>query len=346
MKHSSSRFLLRPAALCLALTVAACQADRSQSYSRAEPEGATGGTRSAADEAAPAQAPAPPAEEAADADLARQLDPFATLAAIPSSIDSIKKFVRTAEVKGRVSDVLRTTLTIEDVAARHGGFVLDNRLSTQVEYQDRQPFSRDSAVEVTRFHVRNDLTLRVPYTRLDTTLRAIGRHIEFLDYRIVNADDITFRLLEEQLAQRRLAEHQQRLRSALQSRQERDGMGENADRLLSSRADADTRRLERLRLDDAVQYSTVKIALYQPAELRQAHVANTEFPRQQPPLAYRLSEALAGGWRLLEALLLGIIRLWGVILLAVLVYWLYKRFGSSLRARVRPGRVAPVSGAE
>ena len=58
-------------------------------------------------------------------------------------------------------------------------------------------------------------------------------------------------------------------------------------------------------------------------------VANTDVPIPNRPIAARLGEALHAGGQILIFLLLGVVHLWGVILLAVFGYiiwkWLRKR---------------------
>ena len=117
---------------------------------------------------------APSGPEAQFQDAATNGDIFSSKAAIPSAIDSLKKFVRNAEMRFRVKNTAAATIRIEDIVLRNGGFIISSQLGSQVELQHTTPVSRDSALETTRFRMHSHLVIRVPYRLLDTTLRSIG----------------------------------------------------------------------------------------------------------------------------------------------------------------------------
>lgn len=58
-------------------------------------------------------------------------------------------------------------------------------LSSNIERTKKTDISPDSTLKATYYEVTNRLTLRVPNTKLDTTLKDISRNIDFLDYRII-----------------------------------------------------------------------------------------------------------------------------------------------------------------
>lgn len=280
-----------------------------------------------ATESAASEAPPAPPRAAAPAQTVEMdaLNPFGTSVTVVSSLDSTRKFVRTAEVKFRVHHVLSATLQLEDVALRNRGFVTVSNLRTEVEYRNEQPISRDSAVETTRFSVHSHLVLRVPYRQLDTTLRAMNRLAEFLDYRHVRAEDVALKMLEDQLLQLRQSAYQQSVNAAAQAGKPATQL-EAADRGLSSRAAADQSRIERLKLDDAVQYSTVEVEIYQPAQLQQRMVANTEIRPVERGFWASIGDGLVSGAVLLRMLVIALAHSWSIILLVGLAVWGIRRW--------------------
>lgn len=78
--------------------------------------------------------------------------------------------------------------------------------------------SSDSIVETTRFIVENNMVIRVPNTLLDSTLKTIAKQIDYLDYRIIKADDVSLALLANDLSQRRNQQNQARVEEAIQNR--------------------------------------------------------------------------------------------------------------------------------
>lgn len=241
--------------------------------------------------------------------------PLSSAAARHGAIDSLKKFIRTADMRFQVKNAARATIEAENMVLRHGGFVIQSNLNSNIESQKNTAISRDSALQTTRFVTTCQLVLRVPYTQLDTTLRAIGRLAEFLQYRHVQAEDVSLQLLEKELVRLRENLYQ----SELTQTPENKNMPK-PERTRDSRAAADEARLEALKLQDQIRYSTIRVELYEQPRILQSIVANTDIT---PPLGLRLRQAFAGGGELVLTLLVGFVQLWGVLLVLgiVLLFW-------------------------
>jgi hypothetical protein len=241
--------------------------------------------------------------------------PLSSAAARPGAIDSLKKFIRTADLRFQVKNAARATIQVEDIVLRQGGFVIQSSLNSNIESQKSTPISRDSVLQTTRFSTGSQLTLRVPCTQLDTTLRAIGRLAEFLQYRHVQAEDVSLQLLEKELVRLRESLYQSELAQTPENKN-----APKPERTRDSRAATDEARLEALKLQDQIQYSTIRVELYEQARMLQTIVANTDVT---PPLGLRLRQALASGGELALTLLVGIVQLWGVLLVLgiVLLFW-------------------------
>ncbi len=250
----------------------------------------------------------------AKADAAPAPEMYSSSAAVAGKIDSLRKFVRTANLQFRVKNVLQTTLQTERIAQQHGGFVITSNLGTDIEQRLVDAVSRDSAVETTRFKMTSRIVLRVPYRQLDTTLRSIGRMAEFLDHRNISAEDVGLQLLEQELALLRQRSYQTQIETTVQPNEKYDAAGRAADRLLQSRSAADASRLETLKIEDQVLFSTITLYIYQSIEVHQTMVANTDIKPVRRSLGGQLAEAFNNGRRLLEILFLGIVNLWSIFL--------------------------------
>lgn len=284
-----------------------------------------------------AEPPAPPAAQ--DAPLAgtpaaksipemSDLQPaFHSGAATITRWDTLKKLVRRAELRFRTTDVLQATLAIEDIVRQNGGFMLDDNLTQTRQQQHLTAISRDSSLETSVLHIENHLLFRVPFARLDTTLRAIGRWADLLDYRRIHAEDKTLAWLEEQLAELRSRQYQTRIESAAaQPGSKLDAVTGAIDKSLAGRAAADVARLEQLRLEDAVQLSTVQLDLYQRPVVRREMVANLkQVDSWRPGFGSRLAEAFSDSWLFLQGLLLFLVRIWPLMLIAALALWVVWR---------------------
>lgn len=320
MQPSSNIAALRILGFCTLFLLSACQQKSESSFAErapAPPPPPAQGESKAKLDQAPGATSAAPVEQFGDA--AANGDIFSSAAAVPSAIDSLKKFVRNAEMRFRVKNTADATLRIEDIALRYGGFVLNSNLNSVVELQQTTPISRDSALETTRYSIHSQLVIRVPYRMLDTTLRSIGRLSDFLDMRHVNAEDIGLQMLEQELTRLREGIYRSDLDQA-----EENKYSPKADRARASRAATDQAKIETLKLEDAIRFSTVRVDIYQLPQIRRTMVANTQVAFPHQPFAARMGEALRAGGEVLLVLFFGIVHLWGLILLAVMGYFSWK----------------------
>lgn len=314
---------LPPFALLFAVFIFSCQNASAPEYAAPSAKPSAGAADAPAPQDATATMQKAPSDEAQNA--------FHSVAAEPTRWDSLKKLVRTAEVRFRTPDVLKATLAIEDIVRQNGGFLLDDNLTQTRNQQHLTTVSKDSSLETSVFNIENHLLFRVPYTRLDTTLRAIGPWAELLDYRRIRAEDKTFNWLEEQLAELRNRQYETRIESATAQPGNKQGAVTAAiDKSFAGRAAADEARLEQLRLDDAVQLSTVQVDLYQRPVVRREMVANLkQVASWRPGFGSQLADAFADGWQVLQGLFLLVIRIWSILLIAAviwLVVWRWKVF--------------------
>jgi len=74
---------------------------------------------------------------------------------------------------------------------------INDKISTKI--------SQDSTLETTKYQVENTITLRVPQQNMDTVVKEIAKEIDYLDYRLIKADDVALRLLSNELLQKRSA---------------------------------------------------------------------------------------------------------------------------------------------
>jgi len=94
---------------------------------------------------------------------------------------SERKFVRTADAKFKVKNVTQSTYAIENATTKFGGFVTYTNLQSNVSEKFDTKISQDSTLETTKYHVENNITIRVPNTQLDTVIKTIAHQIDFLD---------------------------------------------------------------------------------------------------------------------------------------------------------------------
>lgn len=252
-----------------------------------------------------------------------------------TATDPQRRFVRTADASFQVLDVYASTLAIEDAVAAEGGFVVRNSISTQTIRQLERPLGGFKRLQLSEVATHGSLLVRVPGERTQAFLRAIARQMQFLDSRNFEANDMQFELLRRQLAFARAQELQQAVRSASAQPAR---IGEKVDALaareqmLQMRDEATVAQRE---LEDRVAFSTLRLDLRQPAQVREITVPDTAAMLRDrgPGFFVELGEALAAGWRALLAATVLAARLWPLWIGLATMVWGIGRLHRARRPR-------------
>ncbi|NOS94409.1 MAG: DUF4349 domain-containing protein [Cyclobacteriaceae bacterium] len=258
----------------------------------------------------------------------RVLGNISSSAAVVNTKDTTHQFIRTADLKFKVKSVVKATYTIEDIVARQDGFVTYTNLGSHVNYSTTTAVSADSSLVTNWFTVTNTMVLRVPNVKLDTTLKLIGRTIDFLDYRVIKAEDVALQMLSNSLTQKRAGKSEKRLTTAIDQRGKKLLETTNAEELLEQKqAQADQARIANLGLNDRIQYSTINLEIYQRQDQHREVIVNEKkMEEYEPSFGSRLANSLEMGWNALESLLVFIARLWVFLLIGIVVYWVYLKW--------------------
>jgi hypothetical protein len=250
-------------------------------------------------------------------------------AAVENNKDTSRKFIRTADLKFKVKSVIKSTYDIENITSRQGGFVTYTNISSSIDHVTNIPVSADSSLETTYYTVTNSITLRVPNTKLDTTLKEIALNIDYLDYRIIKADDVALQMLSNKLVQNRSAKNEARLTNAIDNRGEKLNETTLAeDILLSKQEESDQAKISNLSLSDQIKFSTVSLFIYQRQTIKRELISNDKnIESYEPGFGTKIVESMEAGWDSLEVFIVFLAKLWGLLVFAVLGYFIYKRYG-------------------
>jgi Domain of unknown function (DUF4349) len=243
-----------------------------------------------------------------------------------------RKFVRTADIKFKVKNVPQATYAIENTTAKFGGFVTQSNLQSTVSETFNTQINQDSTLETTKYKVENNITIRVPNTKMDTVLHTISKQIGFLDYRVIKADDVSLKMLSNQMTQDRSNQHEKRLENDIDTKGKKLHQIVDAENQLASQKEVnDIKKIENLAYQDQVNYSTLTLQIYQPETLKQEMVisekSSTDF---RPNIGFQILESLKTGWYILETIIAFVLQLWSLFLIGCIAFFLYKRFGKKI----------------
>jgi hypothetical protein len=254
-------------------------------------------------------------------------------AAVEKGKDSTRKFIRTADMKFKVKSVVNATYEIENITNKLGGFVIFTNLTSSINNTTSTTVSADSSLETTYFTVVNSITLRVPNTKLDTTLKSIATLIDYLDYRIIKADDVALNIYANKLTQNRATKYEQRLAIAIDNKGKKLNETSNAEELLSSKQEqADNAKISNLTLQDQIKFSTISLNIYQRQSIKRELISNYKNIEQfTPSFSNRFLDALKSGWEILQSIIIFFAQMWSFFLTAFILFIIYKRFGHKLK---------------
>lgn len=242
--------------------------------------------------------------------------------------DGKQKFIRTADIKFKVKNVVKSTYAIENTTQKFGGFVTYTSLQSTISDQVKTKISQDSTLETTKYTVQNDITIRVPNTQLDTVIKIIAKQIDFLDFRLIKADDVSLKLLSNQLSQKRNTVTQKRVEKAIDAKGKKINDVMEAENALANQKEAnDNSIIEKLSLEDQINFSTITLQLYQNETIKQEIIASEkDSDAYKPNLGIQVIDSLKNGWYILETIFVFLINLWPFLLIGFGGFFLYKKY--------------------
>lgn len=242
--------------------------------------------------------------------------------------NSKRKFIRTADARFKVKDVMQSTNKIEHLTKNFGGFVTLSELRSNITENDETQVSQDSLLKTSRYEVNNTIALRVPNIKLDTLLRSLAKEVQFLDYRVIKADDVNLQLLANELSQQRNANTSKRLENAIDKKGNKlKDINESEENLASKKENSDNAYINSLSLKDQVNFSTVTLELYQNEQLRYEMVANEKnVNAYRPNLGLQVWESIKTGWFIFEGIIAFLVQLWPFFFFGFLAWFGFKKW--------------------
>lgn len=234
--------------------------------------------------------------------------------------DSMRKLIRTADLKFRTLDVPKTTYQIEDLVLAHGGYTAGSNLSSDIMDESTTRISSDSLIESTTYMLTNEMSVRVPVEKLDTFLKGIVQFIDFLDYRNIKAEDISLSYLMKELEKKRTDLYNLKMASV-------EASGDSYSKMyamqqqLEKQIQSDQAMIDKMQMDDQLKYATVTLHLYGREKTRHVVLPDEEkIESYKPGFGRLLVQAISNGWNILRWLIIGIITLWPLWLAGGIVW--------------------------
>ncbi len=236
-------------------------------------------------------------------------------------------FIRNANLKCKVKDVLNSTKQIEDIVSNNGGYVTLSDLTSNSNYNNSIQIKKDSVLELNYFTTTCNISIRVPNKQLDTVIRKITDMAVFIDYRTLKADDVKLKLYSNKLTENRYADYNKSLKTSVATKNAKLNQENDAhENVLQKQTLADEKSVESIDLADQVNYSTVHLQLYQAqSSISEIKALPPVYKNYEPSFLSKLGNSFVNGFKLLKNLILFFVDIWGIVLIIIFLFFGIKK---------------------
>ena len=249
-------------------------------------------------------------------------------AALTINDDATHKFIRSAQLRFMVKNVSDATYSIENITLENKGFIINSSISSIVNDISTINISSDSAVVEESYNLTSSMVIKVPSFKLDTVLKQIAPLAYKIDYRTVNAEDITIQLMSEQMKRSRMSRKRQRISNAISNTgRNLEDMIEAEEALDNTAEEYNNAKLEEYRIDNEIAYSTITVTLYQETATNEHTIArNVEPVEYQPGIGQRALSAFSNGWLFVCRFTLLLLNIWPLIVMVAVGLILFRKY--------------------
>ncbi len=255
-------------------------------------------------------------QSASDNDL---LSALSSAAALSMKEDSLHRFVKTANLRFRTKEVIETSLAVEQLFVERSGYIEHSNITSEEKEVNTAPIDDHSEWKITRYTTVSTITARIPADRLNDVLKALHPYVDYLDHRTVEARNIGFDSYLKKLVQERISAHAERFLKA-KSPNEKEGL----DQLLEREMQSDREKVQDMKLDDQVAYSTVTLSIYGNDKVSKQKVPVFSTEGYEPGFGSRLLDKLETGWKLILGFVLALVSIWPVLVAGGIAWFWWK----------------------
>lgn len=239
-----------------------------------------------------------------------------------------REFVRTADVSMEVKDVYKSTTKVESKVEELGGFVEESQLISSIHSKETFPVNSDSALEIKKYMLHNQMRVRVPQENLGVFLLSLSEEMAFLNYRTISAEDVALEMEWAKLERERLNKTNKELTSLNNQNGKIRDKKEVIESKSSNHSENNRHKINNLELKDKVNYSVVQLEFTEKEKIAETMVFNSKTyeDKYRPDFLYSVGNSFKGGFYLFETLIIGILYLWplflvGFIVLIIVLYF-------------------------
>lgn len=225
------------------------------------------------------------------------------------------KIIKTADMRFRVKDVQQTKEKLSSAIKAQGGTVVEFSIQSSIQESDKVKYSIDSLKEISSYRKEGVLIAKVPSEKLDDFTNTVARMAVFVDHQAMKMDDQSIAYLANQL------KAQNRVDAVKQINKVSTKKSANVESSLYIKDDYVDKKIENMNIDDKVKFSTITLNFYQDNTVNTLIVGNDNLYDYRPGFFQRLGLNIVDGWTIFKELVLGLSKLWMLIVLGFAMFF-------------------------
>lgn len=237
--------------------------------------------------------------------------------------DESRKMMKSADIKMRVAEVQKATISLERATAAMDGLVMQSDLVSQETRAVKElPYTADSLKRVRVYETSSLLKVKVPAVYLDSFLNLVAAEARFMDSRNILVEDASLQYLGNELKQQVDAGTESMAKATDLSRKTSEALDVARTEENKAAAKIDN-KIDNLNIRDKVRYASVSIAITQPEKVDVVIVANVS-KQMEAGWGTQLMNAAGAGWSLLKVVLTALVQLWPLWLFSSVVLMVFR----------------------
>lgn len=222
----------------------------------------------------------------------------ATTAQMPIDL----KIIKSANVRYKVKDVKTATKIIKQLARTYDAYISDLRF------------------ENNKYSLENRFTVKIPKQHFDAMMDSMINIAEFVDHENITTKDVTEEYIDIETRLKTKLEIKERYESILRKNAKTvDDILATEEKLGIIQEEIEAAQGKLKYLSNKVAFSTIQIDLYQTVDYKKEPEAYSK------TFLAKSKERLTFGWAIIEAIILGAIYIWPVLLIGLLITFLIKK---------------------
>lgn len=247
--------------------------------------------------------------------------------------DPNRKFIRTADLSMEVENVYKSTTNIERKISEIRGFVTESQLQSNVISKEVFPIDSDSAKEVKKYTVHNNMTVRIPQLELGNFLLSLGDEIKFLNFRNISAEDVSLSFVMSELEKERLDKTSGKLDKITDESGKISDKQDIVNDVNEKHSQINRHKISTMKMKDDVAYSTISLQLTEKEKVAETTVVNLKNydDKFRPDFWYRAGNSVKDGYYLFQSVCVSLLYLWPLLVVGIIIFLAFKWYNRKVR---------------